>query len=60
MKLGEIKEYEDAKVKLAVPIQQSNKVAAKILDEYEVKDITIEDPDIETIIRFIFSAKKKI
>src|SRR3989344_2429070 len=60
MNLGEIKEYEDAKVKLAVPIGQSNKVAAKILDEYEVKDITIEDPDIETIIRYIFSARKKI
>ena len=57
-KFGEIKEYEELKVKLAVPISRSNQVAAKILEEYPVEDINIEDPDIETIIRFIFLSKK--
>lgn len=56
--LGEIKEYEPEKVKLAVPIEKCQKIAAQILSELPVQDITIEDPDIETIIRYIFESKK--
>lgn len=55
---GEIKDYDKTKVKIAVPRENSNKVAAKILDEFPIKDLNIEDPDIETIIRFIFKSKK--
>ena len=57
-KFGEIKEYEPLKSKLAVPLEKSNQVAVKILEEYPVEDLNIEDPDIETIIRFIFLSKK--
>ena len=57
-KMGEIKEYEPEKVKLAVPIEKSQKIAAEILEKLPVEDINIEDPDIETIIRYIFESKK--
>lgn len=59
MKLGEVKEYESMKAKITVPVEQSNKVAAQILEEYPVEDLNIEDPDIETIIRYIFSQSRK-
>lgn len=36
----------------------SNRIAAKILEDFPVEDINIENPDIETIIRYIFSTKK--
>ena len=56
--LGQIKEFDPLKVRLAVPKEFANKVAAKILGELPVEDINIEDPDIETIIRYIFSINK--
>jgi len=57
IQLGEVKSYEPLKVKLDVPIKQSRQVAAKILSSFPVEDINIEDPEIETIIRYIFSQK---
>ena len=56
--LGEIKEYEETKVKLSVPIGKASEVAAEILKNFPVEDVNIEDPNIETIIRFIFRSKK--
>lgn len=56
-KFGEIKEYDPLKVRLAVPIGNSNRVAGQILANLPVEDINIEDPDIETIIRRIFLRK---
>jgi len=55
---GEIKNYDSLKARIAVPIAESNKVAAQILNNLPVEDINIEDPDIETIIRHIFNTKK--
>ncbi|MBI2641034.1 ABC transporter ATP-binding protein [Candidatus Roizmanbacteria bacterium] len=57
-KFGEVKDYEPLKVRLAIPIQNAHKVAAKILNDFPVDDVNIEDPDIETIIRHIFITKK--
>src|SRR3989338_6067465 len=34
-KLGEIKEYEETKVKLAVSIEETNRIAAKILNDFQ-------------------------
>ncbi|MDO8609464.1 MAG: ATP-binding cassette domain-containing protein [bacterium] len=52
---GEIKEHDSLKVRIAVPIENAQKVAAKLLVNYPIEDLNIEDPDIETIIRHIFS-----
>ena len=58
IELGQIKEYTPLKVRLTVPISQSRMIAAKVLEKYPVEDLNIEDPEIETIIRYIFSQKK--
>ncbi|OGK24093.1 ABC transporter [Candidatus Roizmanbacteria bacterium RIFCSPHIGHO2_12_FULL_37_9b] len=55
---GQIKEYDNLKVRIAVAKESSNKVASKILNDFPVEDINIEDPEIETIVRFIFKSKK--
>jgi len=60
VQLGEIKNHEPLKVKLSVPIKQARQVAAKILATFPVEDLNIEDPEIETIIRYIFSKKNTL
>ncbi len=55
---GEVREYEKLRVVMAVPIGEARDAAAKLLKDYPVEDINIEDPDIETIIRRIFQRKK--
>jgi ABC-2 type transport system ATP-binding protein len=54
-KLGTIKEYEYPRVKLEVPLDKSNHTAAHILNTFPVKDLNIEEPDIENIIRLVFT-----
>jgi ABC-2 type transport system ATP-binding protein len=54
---GEVEELGGQKVKIAVPIENARHVAAKLLENFPVEDLNIEDPDIETIIRHIFSKK---
>lgn len=57
-KLGTIKEYSFPRVKLEVAREKVKTVAAKILEEYPVDDLNIEESDIEDIIRDIFSKGK--
>lgn len=57
-KLGKIEEYDFPKVVLSVARDKSKHVAAKLLDEYPVEDINIEEPKIEDIIRDVFSKGK--
>ncbi len=54
-KLGEIKDYEPYKTIISVPREQSNHVAAKLLEHFPVEDLNIEEADIEDIIRDVFS-----
>lgn len=56
-KLGIIKEYDFPRVILSVPRENSAQLAAKILDQFPVDDINIEEPDIEDIIRDVFMKK---
>lgn len=58
--LGTVEEYQYPKVSLAVPVDRSNQVAAKLLQDYAIEDLTIQEPDIEEIIRDIFLQKKSI
>jgi ABC-2 type transport system ATP-binding protein len=53
-KLGEIEQYEFPKAKLSVAYEKTNRVAAKLLEDFPVEDINIEEADIEDIIRDIF------
>ncbi len=52
---GEVKNFEFPKITFNVPLKTSSKMAAKILQKLPVQDVTIEDPDIEDIIRDIFN-----
>lgn len=53
--LGEVKSYDYPELKLRVKIDKANDTIANILKTFPVDDITIEDPDIEEIIREVFT-----
>lgn len=57
-KFGRIEENDFPKVVLSVPLQDYKKVAAKLLEDFPVEDLNIEDPAIEGVIRDIFSNEK--
>jgi ABC-2 type transport system ATP-binding protein len=57
-KYGKVEHYDFPQVILNIPSKDSNKLLGKILEEFPIEDITIEDPSIEEIIRTIFSSKK--
>ncbi|MBI2074424.1 MAG: ATP-binding cassette domain-containing protein [Candidatus Levybacteria bacterium] len=59
-KLGEIKEYNFPTVTISVVREKSSNIAAKLLENFPVEDINIEDPQIEDIIRRVFSTKANI
>lgn len=55
--LGGVKEFNYPKLVLQVPRENSNKVAAKLLQSYPVADLNIEESPIEDIIREVFTGK---
>ncbi|MEK7571072.1 MAG: ABC transporter ATP-binding protein [Patescibacteria group bacterium] len=58
-KLGEIVSLEETKAVLSVPRAKSNLVASRLLDSFPVEDITIEETNIEEIIRDVFAKSSK-
>jgi ABC-2 type transport system ATP-binding protein len=56
-KFGQVKEFELPKVILSVKRAEAPKIAAKILEKYPVEDLNIEEPQIEDIIREVFTGK---
>lgn len=56
-KLGVVKEYDLPKVVISVKRAEAPKVAAKLLEKYNVEDLNIEEPQIEDIIREVFTGK---
>ena len=56
-KFGEIKEFESPKVVISVKRAEAPKIAAKILEKFPVEDLNIEEPQIEDIIREVFTGK---
>lgn len=56
-KLGKIQEFEFPKAVLSVKRSEANTVTAKLLKDFPVLDLNIEEPDIEDIIREVFSKK---
>lgn len=53
-KIGEIKTYDPPQVTLLVPRKEASKRAAKLLQQYQLADLNIEEPSIEAIIRDVF------
>lgn len=56
--LGEVKKFHYPELVLRVPNKNSNEVVAKILKNFLIEDLTIEDPEIEDVIREVFSKNK--
>lgn len=56
-KIGLLKSFEYPKIILSVKREHANKAAAKLLNEYPVIDLNIEEPQIEDIIREVFTGK---
>lgn len=53
--LGEIKKFNYPQLVLSVPMHDASEITAKLLKKLPVEDVTIEDPDVEDIIRDVFS-----
>lgn len=56
-KFGVVKEYELPKAVISVKRTDAPKVAGKILEKFPVEDLNIEEPQIEDIIREVFTGK---
>jgi ABC-2 type transport system ATP-binding protein len=52
---GEVLEREGDRTKLRVPKADTPRIAAKLLSEQHVADLTIEDPPIEDVIELVFA-----
>ena len=56
-KIGEVKEFSFPKAVISVPRSGASLAAAELLQEYPVADLNIEEPQIEDIIREVFTGK---
>jgi ABC-2 type transport system ATP-binding protein len=52
---GEVVEREGDRAKLRVPKADTARVAARLLSEQQIADLTIEDPPIEDVIELVFA-----
>ncbi|MDP3998772.1 MAG: ABC transporter ATP-binding protein [bacterium] len=57
VKIGEIKSYHYPKAVIAVSRSSSNLAAAELLQNFPIADLNIEEPEIEEVIRQIFSGE---
>lgn len=58
-KLGKIKEFKYPQLSLNVSNKKANTTAAAILKNFDVEDITIEDPQIEDVIAKVYTQANK-
>ena len=56
---GEVVLHEGDRVSLRVPKAETSRVAARLLADYEVIDLTIEEPPIEDVIESVFAQPAK-
>ena len=53
--LGKIKSYEASQLILSVKSEKLNETVTKLMKNFKVEDLNIEDPDIEDVIRDVFT-----
>ncbi len=58
--IGELTDYNFPKAVIRVPRSASNVAAAQLLEKFPVDDLNIEEPDIEDIIRDVFTSEGKL
>jgi ABC-2 type transport system ATP-binding protein len=54
---GEVVSWEPGRVSLRVPRQQVSATAARLLGDLQVRDLAIQEPDVEDVIRSLFSGQ---
>src|SRR5438132_1334804 len=55
---GEVLERDGDRVKFRVPKAETPRIAARVLSEQQVADLTIEDPPIEDVIELVFAQER--
>jgi viologen exporter family transport system ATP-binding protein len=55
---GEVVHREEGRVTIRVPKAETSRVAARLLAEHEVLDLTIEEPPIEDVIEMVFAQEQ--
>jgi ABC-2 type transport system ATP-binding protein len=55
---GEVIHREEGRVTLRVPKAETSRVAARLLADHEVLDLTIEEPPIEDVIELVFAQSR--
>ncbi len=56
-KYGEVIGREDGRITLRVPKAQTSQVTAKLLTDFQVDDLTVEDAPVDDVIDQVFSQK---
>jgi ABC-2 type transport system ATP-binding protein len=54
---GEVVAWEPGRVSLRVPREQVSATAARLLGDLQVRDLAIQEPDVEDVIRSLFSGQ---
>jgi ABC-2 type transport system ATP-binding protein len=55
---GEVIHREDGRVTLRVPKAETSRVAARLLADHDILDLTIEEPPIEDVIELVFAQER--
>jgi ABC-2 type transport system ATP-binding protein len=55
---GEVIHREEGRVTLRVPKAETSRVAARLLNDHDVLDLTIEEPPIEDVIELVFAQER--
>lgn len=58
--MGEILKYSDTKIVLAVHRKDTNHYASHILQKFDVDEFTVEEPNIEQIVREFFTSTQQV
>lgn len=57
-KYGEVVSVEEGRVTLRVPQSEASKTTARILTDFEVSDLTVEDTPVDAVIEQVFAQEK--
>lgn len=58
-RLGEVKEFEYPRAVIRVPREKTSAVAAELLQKFDIDDLNINEPELEDIIRVLFTRGEK-
>lgn len=57
---GNVLGYEDGQIRIKVPKADATTIIAKLLSEWDVADVSIQEPPIEDVIEHIFASPKEV